>query len=192
MHLAYQALLLGLLLGTCAMIATLYAQMVLTGPTGPFSWWAAGVIGTVLVVLLPVMFFRRFQHHIRTARHALSAGSAYGLGVTWLNWILVAESLYSRDSTFFRWTFGIGAGFVLVATIGALVTWVVVRTVPISVVVQDGTLCPYCGYSLIGTSGFRCPECGRHFTYYQLDTTKGEFELRSRKLRGAFRRPGDA
>ena len=37
---------------------------------------------------------------------------------------------------------------------------------------QDGTLCPGCGYSLIGNTSEVCPECGRPFTYAELGTTR--------------------
>jgi hypothetical protein len=43
------------------------------------------------------------------------------------------------------------------------------------VVIQDGTLCPGCGYSLIGNTSMVCPECGRGFTFAKLGTTEQRF-----------------
>jgi hypothetical protein len=40
---------------------------------------------------------------------------------------------------------------------------------------QDGTLCPQCAYCLIGNESMICPECGRPFTFDELDTTEAEF-----------------
>lgn len=40
-----------------------------------------------------------------------------------------------------------------------------------SVRIQDGTLCPGCGYCLIGCPSSVCPECGRPFTSEDLTTT---------------------
>ena len=50
--------------------------------------------------------------------------------------------------------------------------WLCARLVKGKVVVQDGTLCPGCGYSLIGNVEQRCPECAREFTYQELGTTR--------------------
>jgi hypothetical protein len=49
-------------------------------------------------------------------------------------------------------------------------------------VVQNGTLCPGCGYCVIGVFELRCPECGRSFTYDELETTEADFAGRTMAL----------
>ena len=56
--------------------------------------------------------------------------------------------------------------------------WQVLRMFYGPVVVQDGTLCPACGYSLLGTANRVCSECGREFTFKELGTTREDFETR--------------
>lgn len=55
--------------------------------------------------------------------------------------------------------------------IGSAMGWGMCRWFKGKVVVQDGTLCPKCGYCLIGNIDRICPECGREFTFQELDTT---------------------
>jgi hypothetical protein len=47
---------------------------------------------------------------------------------------------------------------------------------------QDGTRCRQCGYSVVGTCNRICPECGREFTYQELGTTEAEFRERQNSL----------
>jgi hypothetical protein len=49
-------------------------------------------------------------------------------------------------------------------------------------IVQGGTSCPGCGYSLIGNTTMICPECGRGFTFDELATTEEEFRRRHRDV----------
>ena len=35
--------------------------------------------------------------------------------------------------------------------------------------IQDGTLCPACGYCLIGNTSMVCSECGRPFSFAELN-----------------------
>jgi hypothetical protein len=51
------------------------------------------------------------------------------------------------------------------------------------VVIQDGLTCPRCGYSLLGTPGHLCSECGYDFGFAELGITESEFRLKQ-----AFRR----
>lgn len=44
------------------------------------------------------------------------------------------------------------------------------------VVLQDGTLCPACAYSLIGNESMTCPECGGTFAFADLGVSSEEFE----------------
>ena len=51
-----------------------------------------------------------------------------------------------------------------------------------SLVIQDGTLCPGCGYKLVGLTSQVCPECGREFTYKELGTTRECLQAAARKI----------
>jgi hypothetical protein len=57
----------------------------------------------------------------------------------------------------------------------ASVTFVVLRMILGRVVLQDGTLCPQCAYSVLRVYSRRCPECGREFTFQELGTTEERF-----------------
>ncbi len=59
----------------------------------------------------------------------------------------------------------------LAAAVGLVVSQACYR-----LVVQDGTLCPGCGYKLIGLTSHVCPECGRPFTYEELGTKPERLE----------------
>ena len=43
-------------------------------------------------------------------------------------------------------------------------------------IIQNGTMCPGCSYSLVGCDNQTCPECGREFTYQELGTTREELQ----------------
>ena len=60
--------------------------------------------------------------------------------------------------------------------------WQVLRMFYGPVVVQDGTLCPGCGYSLLGAPDQVCSECGRKFTVEELGIDDQEFESRRTTL----------
>jgi hypothetical protein len=76
---------------------------------------------------------------------------------------------------------GTDAGFVFphhlfgATLFGMLVAWLVLRVRLGPVVLQDGSLCPACGYSLRGCVVQRCPECGREFTFQELGVTAEQF-----------------
>ncbi len=40
------------------------------------------------------------------------------------------------------------------------------------IVIQDGTICPGCGYSLHGAVNRMCSECGREYTFQELETAR--------------------
>ena len=66
--------------------------------------------------------------------------------------------------------------------IGFVVSWLgwgLARWRKGPIVVQDGTRCPGCAYSLVGSVDRICPECGREFTYQELGTTKEELDARA-------------
>ena len=65
---------------------------------------------------------------------------------------------------------------ILMSLFGSTIGWIVARCFKGAIVVQDGTLCPKCGYCLAGCPDRICPECGREFTYQELGTTQAELE----------------
>ena len=71
------------------------------------------------------------------------------------------------------------------------VTWHIIQMTLGPIVVQDGTLCPQCGYCLAGAESTVCSECGREFTFQELGTTKEEFEARKAQQVGAAHFSGD-
>src|SRR5262249_28650591 len=60
--------------------------------------------------------------------------------------------------------------------------WSLARLLCGLTIMQDGTLCPRCAYSLIGNESMTCPECGRDFTFAELGTTESEFRQPLREL----------
>ncbi len=59
--------------------------------------------------------------------------------------------------------------------LSCLLYWVASRYRWGPVVIQDGTMCPQCGYNILGAVDRICSECGREFTYQELGTTKQGF-----------------
>ena len=62
-----------------------------------------------------------------------------------------------------------------ICLLGSGLAWAWCRCQLGVVVAQDGTMCPGCGYSLIGCTNQLCPECGREFTFQELGTTRDRF-----------------
>ena len=60
-----------------------------------------------------------------------------------------------------------------------LCTWRIVQAVSGPILIQDGTLCPGCGYCLRGCTGQRCPECGREYSLEELGTANAELDARA-------------
>ena len=76
-------------------------------------------------------------------------------------------------------------GVVLVGTLSA---WVLCRWKYGPIIEQDGTICPNCGYSLLGCTHQVCSECGREFTLQELGTTVECFES-VKRVQGRVARP---
>ena len=72
----------------------------------------------------------------------------------------------------------VGTVWVVCYALSYLFVWRIVQTVSGPIVVQDGTLCPDCGYSLVGCTREVCPECGRPFSYQEMGTSKEEMRRR--------------
>jgi len=79
----------------------------------------------------------------------------------------------------------VSIGFVLMAIDGGVysIYWFLVRLTLPRFVIQNGALCPTCGYCLLGAATMQCPECGNAFTYLDIDTTESEFRKRSHMAR---------
>ena len=82
-----------------------------------------------------------------------------------------------------------GEEFIATVVVGLLVTllcrW---RFGPL--VRQDGTMCPRCGYSLIGSVDQTCSECGREFTFQELGTTREALYAKGLSGEGSMLRQG--
>jgi hypothetical protein len=65
--------------------------------------------------------------------------------------------------------------------IAVLLSKLVGRLMRGKLVIQDGLMCPNCGYALLGTPGRICSECGHDFGFSELGTSEAEFE-RKRKF----------
>jgi hypothetical protein len=112
----------------------------------------------------------------------------YGIGLLVLNilcviiddeWMLRFEKHFppfARGGT--RPVFHRPTALILYYGLGCLVGWIWCRCKHGRVVVQNGTTCPGCGYSLMGACRRLCSECGREFTYQELGTTEEEFNLK--------------
>ena len=57
-----------------------------------------------------------------------------------------------------------------------LISKLVGRLIHGRILIQDGLMCPNCGYRLLGTPNRICSECGRDFGFSELGTTEAEFQ----------------
>jgi len=119
---------------------------------------------------------------ITTARAAW-LGFGYGIGIFGAPCgILLALAATENRIEFIReylQAAGICALLLIVTVFSITLLWSSARATLPKFVLQDGTLCPGCGYCLIGVTDKRCPECGRPFTYEELETTEAELFARS-------------
>lgn len=125
---------------------------------GIFSETVSGVVPLVAAIVLT---FR-----LRSVVWALFIGAIWGISVelllkflfTWtasplMKWF--HESIYSTEYLIFDLTYeGILHSVLFV------VGWLGIRWLRGPVIIQDGTLCDMCAYSLIGNVSGTCPECG--------------------------------
>lgn len=102
------------------------------------------------------------------------AGLLYALGFG-VGWFLALETLQAvefglwkgfrpEERTVLNWLTSRGLYFVVIVPVCVGVsmgTWGLCRLFRGKVIVQDGTLCSDCGYSLVGNVSGRCPECGK-------------------------------
>lgn len=131
----------------------------------------------VIVFVGPFVLFERHRYQIGSTRRAALGGLGFGLGFL-ITILLLATLIFltenNIDSRQTRIIVGAYLGSILFLFLSGLVSvvfWLFLRHRRPSVVIQDGTLCPECGYLLIGNVSMQCPECGRAFTLEELGTT---------------------
>ncbi len=133
----------------------------------PDALFAPLFFGIVLIypVLALVLSYRRLPRPLLGLTYVL------GFGVGWyltFGVLQIAEygpwkGLRAEERTVLVLLRRQVTAFVLSVAICALVgmgVWGLCRLFRGRVLVQDGTLCPSCGYSLTGNVSGRCPECG--------------------------------
>jgi hypothetical protein len=147
---------------------------------------AIGLTGLVyigFVLMRPVRHWSR----IRTAAHCLAWGMLIATGFTLA--VLIAGVFAGGVRT--EGVLLIGAFAIPGTGVAFCLLWWGKRTSQRVVhgrvvVLQDGTRCPQCAYSLIGNTSMVCPECGNPFTFADLGTTAEAFAGVSRaRLTGA-------
>lgn len=113
---------------------------------------------------IPLAMLAQRLHH-----WALPIG--YGMVAAFIDWLTSVWVIPWPDEDGYAVTSPLGQ-MVWFAVLGVVV-WAAARWLfLLFFVVQDGTRCPGCGYSLIGNVTGVCPECGRAFSFAELGTTE--------------------
>jgi hypothetical protein len=157
-------------------IMNLLMRLVFITPTVPASGSAVLI---VMVALVPVMTgvgayvtyprirgWNRVAHAVCCALSLAVWGKATSIIVNTCGHKI---PLLYRDGTMMLYV--VPYQLVLLSLVGSIAAWPAYRWIKGRVVMQDGTLCPKCGYSLVGNVSRICPECGREYTYQELGTT---------------------
>ena len=154
------------------------------------SWSASN---TVAVVCPIVVFFipagwilHRHHKTIANDSRASELGWRYALSAGIVGYLAIAFNILTISGDYFAiallvllvGTLGL-ASAVAAATVAFVITWRVIQLMLPKFIFQDGTLCPYCAYCLLGVESMRCPECGSAFAYEDLETTESEFRGRA-------------
>ncbi len=144
---------------------------------GPSSWMqllsglsrrAEYIIGTFAILCIPLPFLWRFRGMVGTLARSIIAAVGFAVGATLP---AIVFSIGNHDpAQWRRIVFAVGVMILLSCAISIAFLWIV-RSLSGPVMIQDGTRCPQCAYSLIGSESMCCPECGRTFTYEELRTT---------------------
>lgn len=138
------------------------------------------------MVLVPVPFL----YSRVVARRILAFVAAYSFAVVAISasLSLLADFLHLRWGTA-GWLFSRGGSrpvFVNTISLAAftppamLLAWSALRWTRGPVREQDGTLCPGCGYCLVGVAVPVCPECGRGFSAAELGRIEASPALQKR------------
>ena len=178
--LCYHSLLLSIvMLPIYLLIASAAHTIVGMLMNGPLPLWLIGAftVGSWFVLPLLLLYRKRFQ--IVSSRRAIAAGMSFGAGVAVAPLIIACVFFLQENDTVFLLMFLSCPGLIALYGMMGCLAWVAVKNLPDSVVVQDGTRCPGCAYCLIGASDTICPECGRRFTFAELETTAEAFRGRT-------------
>lgn len=143
-----------------------------TTPSASDTVYYLVVAGFMVLVPLPWVYSRI------VARRIFAFVTVYSVAVVTMNGLLslLADGLHARLGNA-GWLFVRGGTRpVFVNAIGLLVytppltllAWCVLRWIRGPVREQDGTLCPGCGYCLVGATVPVCLECGRGFSVAEL------------------------
>jgi len=122
-----------------------------------------------ILLVYPIAILVIFYRRLPNARVGLLYALGFGVG-----WFFTLEALQAvefglwkgfrpEERTALNWLTSRGFDFVTIVPVcvgASMATWGLCRLFRGEVVVQDGTLCSKCGYSLIGNVSGRCPECG--------------------------------
>jgi hypothetical protein len=132
------------------------------------DWLFAPIFVSILLIypiVVLVVSYRRLP--------GPTCGLAYALGYG-LGWHVAVEALQTAEYGFWK---GLRADeqtvvnlliyqvqylipTVVVCVALGMAIWGLCRLIRGEVLIQDGTLCPECGYSLVGNVSGVCPECG--------------------------------
>ncbi len=127
------------------------------------SHWAPWLIGVIGAVLLPALILRHCRHWRWCFAVGAAAGGAMGVALVPLYWLWSPWFGLLVEAPF------LGSATAVLCGLGHMATCCVKSWVFGTPVVQDGTMCPGCAYSIQGLPESRCPECGRHFTENEVD-----------------------
>ena len=144
------------------------------------EWLAEALIVPLLLtshVVVPAWKWWRRGIQIVEWKRGLLAGLSFGFGISLFPWLLF--TIGAIGGLFPPAFAGIAIGVFFIGMPPYAIAFcglgMILRERFGVAVIQDGTMCPGCGYSLIGNTTMICPECGRAFTFEELETTEAEF-----------------
>lgn len=141
-----------------------------------YSWNSIIVVG-ISVLGLSLLWMAFYEHEFRTVPRAVSVGCCFGIGFSILPayFLLHVSPIHALLAI---------VPCALLFCIVAILVRFAVRAMGFQRLVQDGTLCPFCGYSLLGQRDIEssgCPECGETFTFEEMGTTAELFLAQQRE-----------
>ena len=162
----------GVLLFFAFVLLLLIAGLSLLKGSGRVIYLYLSVAAPVAALVMPLVLLVRYQSAIAVSVRAHVAALGYAMGlisipiVCGIPFLLGREGLEECALAVMYSTISVYVYGVLAWAAGAIFFRRFSR-----VILQDGTLCPGCAYSLIGNTSMICPECGRTFTWNELGTT---------------------
>lgn len=132
------------------------------------------MVSSCFAIVMPGILMGRHRFQIGSTFRAYLAGFGFGVGFVLTVLILLAYVVLTETHSTPRMK-ETSTGISIVIAVSpfvfgfvACLIWLILRHRPSRVLVQDGTLCPGCAYSLVGNTSGRCPECGRTYTSDEL------------------------